>query len=62
MLPLARLDFDPKLVQYFKGAMDQVGLHGGLCREPRMPLTTEELGILGHAMEVLGVNAIAQPA
>ncbi len=62
MLPLARLDFDPKLVQYFKGAMDQVGLHGGLCREPRMPLNGEEMEILGHAMEVLGVASIAQPA
>jgi 4-hydroxy-tetrahydrodipicolinate synthase len=62
MLPLARLDFDPKLVQYFKGAMDQVGFHGGLCREPRMPLTGAESEILGHAMEVLGVAAIGQPA
>jgi 4-hydroxy-tetrahydrodipicolinate synthase len=62
MLPLARLDFDPKLVQYFKGAMDQVGLHGGLCREPRLPLTGAEREILSHAMEVLGVAAIAQPA
>jgi 4-hydroxy-tetrahydrodipicolinate synthase len=62
MLPLARLDFDPKLVQYFKAAMDQVGLHGGLCREPRMPLTGTEIEILGHAMEVLGVAAIGQPA
>jgi 4-hydroxy-tetrahydrodipicolinate synthase len=62
MLPLARLDFDPKLVQYFKGAMDQVGLHGGLCREPRMPLTAAEQEILGHAMEVLGATAIGQPA
>jgi 1-pyrroline-4-hydroxy-2-carboxylate deaminase len=62
MLPLARLDFDPKLVQYFKGAMDQVGLHGGRCREPRMPLTGTESEILAHAMEVLGVAAIGQPA
>jgi 4-hydroxy-tetrahydrodipicolinate synthase len=62
MLPLARLDFDAKLVQYFKGAMDQVGLHGGLCREPRMPLTAAEQEILGHAMEVLGATAIGQPA
>jgi 4-hydroxy-tetrahydrodipicolinate synthase len=62
MLPLARLDFDPKLVQYFKGAMDQVGLHGGRCREPRMPLTGAESEILTHAMEVLGVAAIGQPA
>jgi hypothetical protein len=42
--------------------MNQVGLHGGLCREPRMPLTGAEREILGHAMEVLGVAAIAQPA
>ena len=62
MLPLARLDFDPKLVQYFKGAMDQVGFHGGHCREPRLPLTGAESEILAHAMEVLGVAAIAQPA
>jgi 4-hydroxy-tetrahydrodipicolinate synthase len=35
MLPLARLDFDPKLVQYFKAAMDRAGLVGGYSREPR---------------------------
>jgi 4-hydroxy-tetrahydrodipicolinate synthase len=62
MLPLARLDFDPKLVQYFKAAMDQVGLHGGLCREPRMPLTETEQEILAHAMEILGAAPVAQPA
>lgn len=62
MLPLARLDFDPKLVQYFKGAMDQVGFQGGLCREPRMALTAAEEGILAHAMGVLGAAAIGQPA
>lgn len=62
MLPLARLDFDPKLVQYFKGAMDEVGFHGGLCREPRMPLTDAEKEILAYAMGVLGAAAIGQPA
>jgi 4-hydroxy-tetrahydrodipicolinate synthase len=62
MLPLARLDFDPKLVQYFKAAMDQVGLHGGLCREPRMALTPPEQEILAHAMDVLGAAPVAQPA
>jgi 4-hydroxy-tetrahydrodipicolinate synthase len=62
MLPLARLDFDPKLVQYFKGAMDQVGFSGGLCREPRMPLSGAEREILAHAMDVLGAAPIAQPA
>jgi 4-hydroxy-tetrahydrodipicolinate synthase len=66
MLPLARLDFDPKLVQYFKGAMDQVGLHGGLCREPRRPLTASDQEILARAMDALDVNAataaVGQPA
>jgi 4-hydroxy-tetrahydrodipicolinate synthase len=62
MLPLARLDFDPKLVQYFKGAMDEVGFHGGHCREPRMPLTDAEQEILAYAMGVLGAAAIGQPA
>jgi 4-hydroxy-tetrahydrodipicolinate synthase len=57
MLPLARLDFDPKLVQYFKGAMDQVGLRGGLCREPRRPLTASDQEILAEAMDALGVHA-----
>jgi 4-hydroxy-tetrahydrodipicolinate synthase len=61
MLPLARLDFDPKLVQYFKGAMDQAGFHGGLCREPRMPLTNAEQDILAHAMDVLGAAPVGQP-
>ena len=54
MLPLARLDFDPKLVQYFKGAMDQVGFRGGPCREPRLPLTEPEQEVLAQAMRALG--------
>ncbi|MFL5862703.1 MAG: dihydrodipicolinate synthase family protein [Solirubrobacteraceae bacterium] len=62
MLPLARLDFDPKLVQYFKGAMDQVGLHGGPCREPRLPLTRTEQEVLARAMEALGGVIAGQPA
>jgi 4-hydroxy-tetrahydrodipicolinate synthase len=62
MLPLARLDFDPKLVQYFKGAMDQVGLHGGRCREPRMPLTAAEQAVLDRAMAALGAVTAGRPA
>jgi hypothetical protein len=53
MLPLARLDFDPKLVQYFKVAMDRAGLVGGLSREPRLPLTEDNEPILSHALDVL---------
>jgi 4-hydroxy-tetrahydrodipicolinate synthase len=61
MLPLARLDFDPKLVQYFKGAMDQAGFHGGHCREPRLPLTDADQQILARAMDALAATA-GQPA
>ncbi len=39
LLPLARFDMTPKLVQYFKAAQDEAGLAGGPCREPRLPLT-----------------------
>jgi dihydrodipicolinate synthase/N-acetylneuraminate lyase len=43
LLPLAHLDMTPKLVQYFKAALDELGLAGGPCRPPRLPLTDEEL-------------------
>src|SRR4051794_23288852 len=35
LLPLARFDMTPKLVQYFKAAMDAGGLGGGAVRPPR---------------------------
>ena len=44
----------PKLVQYFKAALDEVGLAGGACRPPRLPLTDAERAALGDAMAVLG--------
>ena len=44
LLPLARLDMKPKLVQYFKAALDELGIGGGPCRPPRLPLTENELG------------------
>ena len=53
LLPLARFDMTPKLVQYFKAAQDEVGLAGGPCREPRLPLTTDEREELAAAMAVL---------
>jgi dihydrodipicolinate synthase/N-acetylneuraminate lyase len=53
MLPLARLDFDPKLVQYFKVAMDRAGLVGGCSREPRLPLTEADERILTTALQAL---------
>jgi 4-hydroxy-tetrahydrodipicolinate synthase len=59
MLPLARLDFDPKLVQYFKAAMDRTGLLGGLSREPRLPLTEHDEQILSRALETLAGAPLA---
>jgi 4-hydroxy-tetrahydrodipicolinate synthase len=51
LLPLARLDMTPKLVQYFKAALDELGLGGGPCRPPRMPLTEDELVVLRRAVQ-----------
>jgi len=53
LLPLGRFDMTPKLVQYFKGAMDDVGLTGGPVRPPRLPLTTGEREELLTALAVL---------
>jgi 4-hydroxy-tetrahydrodipicolinate synthase len=59
LLPLARLDMSPKLVQYFKGAMDAVGLRGGPTRPPRLPLTEAEREVLHAAVAALHEPAIA---
>jgi 4-hydroxy-tetrahydrodipicolinate synthase len=40
----------PKLVQYFKAALDELGLAGGPCRPPRLSLTDDELAILRDAV------------
>jgi dihydrodipicolinate synthase/N-acetylneuraminate lyase len=53
LLPLARFDMDPKLVQYFKAAMDEVGLTGGGTRPPRLPLLESEREELRVALSVL---------
>jgi 4-hydroxy-tetrahydrodipicolinate synthase len=50
LLPLCRLDMTPKLVQYFKAALDELGLGGGPCRPPRITLTDDELAILREAV------------
>jgi 4-hydroxy-tetrahydrodipicolinate synthase len=54
LLPLARLDMRPKLVQFFKAAMDQVGRYGGPCRPPRLGLTDEERREVEAAVGALG--------
>jgi len=59
ILPLARLDMTPKLVQYFKAAQDAVGRVGGPCRPPRMELTTEERAILDAALGALRGQEVA---
>ena len=50
LLPLARLDMRPKLVQYFKAALDELGIGGGPCRPPRLPLTESELDEVRRAV------------
>jgi dihydrodipicolinate synthase/N-acetylneuraminate lyase len=51
LLPLGHLDMTPKLVQYFKAALDEVGIGGGPCRPPRLPLTDTELATLRQAVQ-----------
>jgi dihydrodipicolinate synthase/N-acetylneuraminate lyase len=53
LLPLARLDMEPKLVQYFKAALDETGRYGGPCRPPRLPLTAAEAVRVAAAVTAL---------
>jgi dihydrodipicolinate synthase/N-acetylneuraminate lyase len=53
LLPLGRFDMNPKLVQYFKAAMDEVGLVGGATRPPRLPLLDDEREELRAALALL---------
>ena len=53
LLPLARLDMTPKLVQFFKAAQDAVGRTGGPCRPPRLELTAEDRALLDAALGAL---------
>jgi 4-hydroxy-tetrahydrodipicolinate synthase len=59
LLPLGRLDMTPLLVQYFKGAMDAVGLVGGPTRPPRLPLGAEQQELLREAVDALGLRVTA---
>ena len=56
LLPLGRLDMKPKLVQYFKAAMDIVGREGGPCRPPRLELTADERREVEDAVRALGAG------
>jgi len=53
LLPLGRLDMTPKLVQYFKAALDLTGRHGGPSRPPRLALTEAEQATVRAAVEAL---------
>jgi dihydrodipicolinate synthase/N-acetylneuraminate lyase len=59
LLPLGRFDMTPKLVQYFKAAMDEVGLAGGPTRPPRLPLNESEREDLRAALDVLRAGVAA---
>jgi 4-hydroxy-tetrahydrodipicolinate synthase len=59
MLPLARFDMTPKLVQYFKAAQDRVGFAGGATRAPRLPLTAAEGEALEASLVTLRAGALA---
>jgi 4-hydroxy-tetrahydrodipicolinate synthase len=53
LLPIARFDMTPKLVQYFKAAQDAVGFNGGPTRPPRLPLNPAERAALEEALAIL---------
>ena len=59
LLPLARLDMTPKLVQYFKGAQDALGFIGGPVRPPRLELDEQDRVVLAHAVAALSTTAVA---
>ena len=61
LLALARLDMTPKLVQYFKAALDEIGAGGGPCRPPRLPLTDAELETLRAAVDHANARRAASP-
>jgi 1-pyrroline-4-hydroxy-2-carboxylate deaminase len=59
LLPVARFDMNPKLVQYFKAAQDEVGFVGGPTRAPRLPLNADERAALDNALAVLRAGVAA---
>jgi dihydrodipicolinate synthase/N-acetylneuraminate lyase len=59
LLPLARFDMTPKLVQYFKAAMDEVGMAGGPPRPPRLPLDDGEREEVRAALAALRAGVAA---
>jgi 4-hydroxy-tetrahydrodipicolinate synthase len=58
LLPLARLDMTPKLVQFYKGAQDALGFTGGPVREPRLELDDADRALLDAALDALRSPAV----
>jgi dihydrodipicolinate synthase/N-acetylneuraminate lyase len=58
LLPLARLDMTPKLVQFFKGAQDALGFTGGPVRPPRLALDEADRTVLDAAVAALRAPAV----
>jgi 4-hydroxy-tetrahydrodipicolinate synthase len=58
LLPLARLDMTPKLVQFFKGAQDALGFTGGPVRPPRLALDEADRAVLDAAVAALRAPAV----
>jgi 4-hydroxy-tetrahydrodipicolinate synthase len=59
LLPLARLDMTPKLVQFYKAAQDALGFTGGPVRAPRLELDEADRAVLDAALAALRAPAIA---
>jgi 4-hydroxy-tetrahydrodipicolinate synthase len=53
LLPLARFDMHPKLVQFYKAALDEIGRYGGASRGPRLPLSEGERALVNDAVRAL---------
>jgi 4-hydroxy-tetrahydrodipicolinate synthase len=53
LAPLSRLDMHPKLVQWFKAALDLTAGHGGPTRPPRLALTDAEMHVVRNAVAAL---------
>lgn len=58
LLPLARLDMTPRLVQFFKGAQDALGFTGGPVRPPRLALDDADRAVLDTALAALRAPAV----
>ena len=58
LLPLARLDMTPKLVQFYKGAQDALGFAGGPVREPRLELDEADRVVLDAALSALRAPSV----